>query len=279
MGRSRKSTTSKSEKLGAPDGLWIKCKNCKSVIYRKDFEQNQNVCVKCQHHYPIDPLKRMEKFLDRGTFEEFNEDLESSDPLNFTDTLAYKNRLDSSQKKRGRKDAIITGSGEIAGRRVLLGVMDFGFMGGSMGCVVGEKIAQLLLRAAAEKVPAIIFSSSGGARMQEGILSLMQMGKTCAALAKCRENSVPFISVLTHPTTGGVAASYAMLGDVNIAEPGALIGFAGPRVIRQTIGAELPDGFQRAEFLLKHGMIDMISNRDSMRENMIRILNVLCANL
>lgn len=278
-GNVEKAPLQKSERLGAPDGLWIKCKNCKSVIYKLDFEQNQNVCMKCKFHYPIDPMKRMSKFLDKGSFEEFNGELETSDPLKFEDTKPYSSRLESSQKKTSRKDAIITGKGKVAGREVLVGVMDFGFMGGSMGSVVGEKISRLLLKAAKEKIPAIVFSSSGGARMQEGILSLMQMGKTCAALSKCKENGVPFISVLTHPTTGGVAASYAMLGDINIAEPGALIGFAGPRVIKQTIGQDLPEGFQRSEFLLKHGMIDLISTRDDLRENINRLLNMLCANL
>lgn len=278
-GEVEKAPLQKSERLGAPDGLWIKCKNCNAVIYRKDFEQNQNVCTKCDYHYPVDPMIRISKLLDKDSFQEMFESLESHDPLDFADTKKYSDRLSASQKKTSRRDAIITGRGQIEGNDLYIGVMDFGFMGGSMGSVVGEKIARIMLKGAEDKVPVVVFSSSGGARMQEGILSLMQMGKTCAALSKCRENGVPFISVLTHPTTGGVAASYAMLGDVNIAEPGALIGFAGPRVIRQTIGQELPEGFQRSEFLLEHGMIDMISQRDAMRENLSRILGVMCANL
>lgn len=278
-GEIEKAPLQKSQKLGAPDGLWIKCQKCRSVIYRFDFEENQNVCTKCLHHYPIDPLKRMEKFLDKDSFDEFDQDLQSPDPLEFFDSKSYKARLEATQKKTSRKDAIITGHGKLKGQPVLVGVMDFGFMGGSMGSVVGEKIARMLLKAVELRVPAIMFSSSGGARMQEGILSLMQMGKTCTALAKCKENGIPFISVLTHPTTGGVAASYAMLGDINIGEPGALIGFAGPRVIRQTIGEELPKDFQTSEYLLEHGMLDMISHRDSLREDISRILKILCSNL
>lgn len=274
-----KAPLKKSEKLGAPDGLWLKCNNCGSVIYRSDFEQNLNVCTKCQHHYPIDPMMRIESMLDKDSFEEMDRDLKSDDPLKFKDSKSYADRLKATQKRTGRSDAIITGKGKIQQREVYVGVMDFGFMGGSMGSVVGEKIARIILAGAENKIPVIVFSSSGGARMQEGILSLMQMGKTCAALTKCRDNGVPFISVLTHPTTGGVAASYAMLGDVNIAEPGALIGFAGPRVIRQTIGEELPVGFQRSEYLLEHGMVDMITPREAMRDTLHQILSMLCSEL
>jgi len=271
----QKAPLQKSERLGAPDGLWLKCNQCRGVIYRKDFEANQCVCTKCQHHYPIASGARISFFLDKDSFKEFDADLESTDPLEFADTKSYKDRLRAAQKHLGLKDAMVSGEGLLEGIPVQVAVMDFRFMGGSMGAVVGEKIARCFLRAIEKKQPAIVFSSSGGARMHEGIVSLMQMAKTCAALARMREHGVPMISVLTHPTTGGVAASYAMLGDVNVAEPGALIGFAGPRVIRQTIGQELPEGFQRSEFLMEHGMVDLILHRDTMRSRLSQILRII----
>jgi acetyl-CoA carboxylase carboxyl transferase subunit beta len=264
-----------SQRPEVPDGLWERCKECTEIIFRKDFEANQYVCPKCNFHYPLPPYERVRRFLDPGSFVEMDINLSSPDPLGFTDQKDYKTRLKTVQKKLGRKDAIICGRGTLMDRPVQFGVFDFQFMGGSMGAVVGEKISRLYGRALTHNEPAIIVTSSGGARMQEGILSLMQMAKTCTALAKLRNNGVPFISVLTNPTTGGVAASFAMLGDVNIGEPGALIGFAGPRVIQQTIGEELPKGFQRSEYLLEHGMLDMICHRDALRPRISQILNIL----
>jgi len=224
-------------------------------------------------------LERIHSLMDEGTFVEEDANLRSSDPLKFSDSKAYSKRLEEQHKKTGRWDAFVSGRGTINGRPVHLGVFDFQFMGGSMGSVVGEKIARLFLRAAKSKQPAIVVSSSGGARMQEGLVSLMQMAKTCAAVSKMRDAGVPYISVLCHPTTGGVAASFAMLGDINIGEPNALIGFAGPRVIEQTIRAQLPEGFQRSEYLLEHGMLDLISHRDSLRMTLSRVLDILAANV
>lgn len=274
-----KAPIAKGTRKESPDGLWYKCPECSEIILVKDFEANQRVCPNCQHHFPIAPHERINRFLDKGSFVEMDTDLYSPDPLQFEDTKKYKARLEAIQSKLNVKDAIVCGEGTLLKRPVQLGVFDFRFLGGSMGSVVGEKITRLYLRAAEKKQPAIIVSSSGGARMQEGVLSLMQMAKTCAALTKLRDAGVPYISVMAHPTTGGVAASFAMLGDVNIGEPGALIGFAGPRVIQQTIGEELPEGFQRSEYLLEHGMLDMIVHRDSLRIRIAQILDVLCAKL
>lgn len=262
-------------KRDTPEGLWERCEKCSEIVYHQDFIDNQNVCPRCQFHFSCDAMVRIERFLDLGTFVEHDEDLRSLDPLIFSDSKSYSSRLEAAQKTRGRNDAFISGSGSLLGKKVEIGVFDFKFMGGSMGSVVGEKIARLFLRAAKNKSPAIVVSSSGGARMQEGALSLMQMAKTCTALSMMRDESIPFISVLTHPTTGGVAASFAMLGDVNIGEPGALIGFAGPRVIQQTIGEALPEGFQTSEYLLEHGMLDMICHRDTLRPRIAQILNIL----
>jgi len=262
-------------RVDTPEGLWDRCTACQEIFFRKDFENNQYVCPKCRHHYAIPALERIERFVDSGSFVELDKSLSSPDPLEFYDTKPYHERLEATQKKLSRKDAFISGEAFLLGRPIQIGVFDFEFMGGSMGSVVGEKIARVFLRAVKKRQPAIVVSASGGARMQEGLMSLMQMAKTCAALTKLRDAGVPFISVLTHPTTGGVAASFSMLGDVNIGEPGALIGFAGPRVIRQTIGEELPEGFQRSEYLLEHGMLDMICHRDTMRPRIGQILNLL----
>lgn len=270
-----KAPLEKSEKINTPDGLWHRCSKCREIAYHQDFVDNQNVCPKCQHHYPMPAMTRVKQFLDRESIELLDEDLRTVDPLEFKDSRTYKSRLAATEESLGRPDAFVSARGKLRGRFVQLGVFDFEFMGGSMGTVVGEKIARVFKRAATSREPAIIVSSSGGARMQEGILSLMQMSKTCAALALLREKGVPFISVLTHPTTGGVAASFAMLGDVNIAEPGALIGFAGPRVIQQTIGEKLPEGFQRSEYLLEHGMLDMICHRDALPDRIDAILSML----
>lgn len=275
LNREKAPLSQNSQRTDTPDGLWERCKSCSEIFFRKDFEANQNVCPKCHHHYPVPAMERITRFLDPDSFTEIDADLRSTNPLEFSDSKSYADRLRDTAKKLNRNDAIICGEGLLMGRPVQLGVFDFQFMGGSMGTVVGEKIARLFKRAYEKRQPAIIVSSSGGARMQEGILSLMQMAKTCAALSQLRDAGVPFISILTHPTTGGVAASFAMLGDVNIGEPGALIGFAGPRVIQQTIGEELPEGFQRSEYLLEHGMLDMICHRDTMRPRIAQILNIL----
>jgi acetyl-CoA carboxylase carboxyl transferase subunit beta len=270
-----KAPLAKGERTDTPDGLWERCTKCSEIILKRDFASNQNVCPKCNHHFPMRALDRIHHFLDPNSFKEFDAELCSDDPLQFVDSKPYKSRLVDMHRRTGQYDAFFSGEGLLHGRAVQVGAFDFQFLGGSMGSVVGEKIARLFLRAAEKRQPAVIFSSSGGARMQEGILSLMQMAKTCAALAKLREAGVPFISVLTHPTTGGVAASFATLGDINIGEPDALIGFAGPRVIQQTIREKLPEGFQRSEYLLQHGMLDMICHRDSLRPTIAKLLAIL----
>lgn len=250
------------------EGMWIKCNHCREIVYRKEVDRNNKVCPKCDYHFPISVTERIALLVDLGTFKEWESELEPQDPLNFHDTRAYKERIKAQQEKTGRKDAIVIGEGTINGRRAAFCVFDFGFMGGSMGSVVGEKICRAVDRALAGRLPLILITASGGARMQEGILSLMQMAKTSGALAKLGEAKLPFISVLADPTFGGVTASVAMLGDVIVAEPKALIGFAGPRVIEQTIRQQLPDQFQRAEFLLDHGMIDLIVERKRLKETL-----------
>ena len=248
------------------EGMWLKCNHCREIVYRKEVDRNNKVCPKCDYHFPISVIERINLLVDLGTFKEWDAELEPQDPLQFQDTRTYKDRIKAQQEKTGRKDAMVIGQGAINGRKVALCVFDFGFMGGSMGSVVGEKICRAVDRALEGRMPLILVTSSGGARMQEGILSLMQMAKTSAAVAKLSEAKLPFISILADPTFGGVTASIAMLGDVIIAEPKALIGFAGPRVIEQTIKQQLPDQFQRAEFLLDHGMIDMIVERKRLKE-------------
>ena len=262
-------------KVKVPEGLWTKCVSCGETIYTKDIENNLNVCPKCNHHYRVSSRKRLELLLDEGSFKEFDAGVVSVDFLEFKDTKSYQERIDAALAKGGSKDAIICGSGLVEGTPVQICVFDFSFMGGSMGSVVGEKITRGIERALAERTPVIIISASGGARMQESILSLMQMAKTSAALAKLREEGLPFVSILTDPTTGGVTASFAMLGDVNMAEPKALIGFAGPRVIEQTIRQKLPQGFQRSEYLLDHGMVDVIVERSQMKQQLSSILKML----
>lgn len=248
------------------EGMWLKCNHCREIVYRKEVDRNNKVCPKCDYHFPISVIERINLLVDLGTFKEWDPELEPQDPLQFQDTRTYKDRIKAQQEKTGRKDAMVIGQGAINGRKVALCVFDFGFMGGSMGSVVGEKICRAVDRALEGRMPLILVTASGGARMQEGILSLMQMAKTSAAVAKLGEAKLPFISILADPTFGGVTASIAMLGDVIIAEPKALIGFAGPRVIEQTIKQQLPDQFQRAEFLLDHGMIDMIVERKQLKE-------------
>jgi len=262
------------KKVQMPEGLWTKCKNCNEIIYSKEIERNLNVCPKCDYHFRISARERIALILDEGTFAEMDGAMESVDFLNFKDSKKYKDRIRAAVKKSGPGDAILCGEGLLEGLPVVIGVFDFGFMGGSMGSVVGEKITRAIERGLEKQAPVIIFSSSGGARMQESILSLMQMAKTSAALAKLKKAGIPYVSVLTDPTTGGVTASFAMLGDINMAEPRALIGFAGPRVIEQTIRQKLPDGFQRSEYLLEHGMVDMIVRRAEMKERLAQLLKI-----
>ena len=260
---------SSGKKIKIPEGLWIKCDNCKEVIYRKEVEKNFKICPKCDYHFRISASERLPYLVDEGSFLEVEDGLSPRDFLGFKD---YKDKLKSSRKKTGLKDAVISGDAKIGDRAVTLVVMDFNFMGGSMGSVVGEKIVRAVERAIEKGTPFIAVAASGGARMQEGILSLMQMAKTSAAIARLGEAGLPYISLLTDPTFGGVTASFAMLGDVIIAEPKSLIGFAGPRVIEQTIKQQLPVGFQRAEFLLEHGIIDMIVSRKEMRTTLGKLL-------
>lgn len=255
--------------------MWLKCNHCREIVYRKEVDRNNKVCPKCEYHFPISVSERIALLTDLGTFKEWDAEVEPSDPLQFTDSRSYPDRLKSQQEKTGRKDALVIGEGSINGRRTVLAVFDFGFMGGSMGSVVGEKFCRAAEKAQAGNLPLVLVTTSGGARMQEGILSLMQMARTSAAVAKLGETRVPFVCILADPTFGGVTASIAMLGDVIIAEPKALIGFAGPRVIEQTIKQQLPDEFQRAEFLRDHGMVDMIVERKHLKETLSTLLGHL----
>ncbi|SDZ92136.1 acetyl-CoA carboxylase carboxyltransferase subunit alpha [Desulfuromusa kysingii] len=257
-----------------PEGVWTKCKNCQEIIYAKEVQRNLNVCPKCDYHFRIGARERIALVIDEGTFVEMDAKMRSVDFLDFKDTKKYKDRIKAAVKKVGDGDAVICGEGNLDGLPVVVAVFDFAFMGGSMGSVVGEKITRAIEKGLDTNAPVLIFSSSGGARMQESIMSLMQMAKTSAALAKLKAAGVPFLSVLTDPTTGGVTASFAMLGDLNIAEPRALIGFAGPRVIEQTIRQTLPEGFQRSEYLLEHGMIDMIIPRKEMKQKLSQLLRI-----
>ncbi|HWC00615.1 MAG TPA: acetyl-CoA carboxylase, carboxyltransferase subunit beta [Bryobacteraceae bacterium] len=256
------------------EGLWLKCEGCRQIIWKKDLEANWNVCTKCGCHTRIDAAHRLKLLFD-SPWEEFDTDLRSSDPLQFVDSKPYGERLNAMRESTHLSDALISAAGMLAGRKVFICAMEARFIGGSMGCVVGEKITRAIERAIAARAPLIIVSASGGARMQEGAISLMQMAKISAALMRLDESRLPYISVLTDPTTGGVTASFAMLGDLNIAEPGALIGFAGPRVIEQTIRQKLPEGFQRSEFLLKHGMLDAVVPRPELKNYIAQALRFL----
>ena len=258
-----------------PEGLWVKCEGCKEIIYSRDLDRNLKVCPKCGYHFRIDARARISLLLDDPQPRELFTNISPVDPLNFRDTKRYRDRLKSYQQAVGQRDAVLVVQGTIEEMPVVMAVMEYRFMGGSMGSVVGEKITRAAERAAERKWPLIVVSASGGARMQEGVLSLMQMAKISAALARLRTVRVPYVSVLTDPTTGGVTASFAMLGDLNIAEPGALIGFAGPRVIEQTIRQSLPEGFQRSEFLLDHGFLDLVVVRAEMKETLARCLRHL----
>jgi acetyl-CoA carboxylase carboxyl transferase subunit beta len=259
------------------EGLWVKCEGCRQIIWKKDLEENLNVCPKCQKHFRIDARARLALLLDDNQYETFDGNLSSTDPLKFVDLKAYSSRLRQAEHDTGLKDAVINAQGKLLGRPVIASVMEYAFIGGSMGAVVGEMITRAVERAADTKTPLIIVSASGGARMMEGVISLMQLAKISAALARLDKVKVPYVSVLTDPTTGGVTASFAMLGDLNIAEPGALIGFAGPRVIEQTIRQKLPAGFQRSEFLLEHGMLDAVVHRKEMKPYIARALDFMAA--
>jgi acetyl-CoA carboxylase carboxyl transferase subunit beta len=267
--------TEGGSKRTVPEGLWTKCEACAAVLYRPELERNLAVCPKCSSHMPIGARTRLEHFLDPGEQREIAATLEPGDPLKFRDSKKYRDRITIAQKKTGEKDALIAMAGKLAGRDIVACAFEFGFMGGSMGSVVGEKFARAGQESLRQRAPLICFSATGGARMQEGLLSLMQMAKTSAVLGRLAAEGIPYVSVLTHPTTGGVSASLGMLGDVNIAEPGALIGFAGPRVIEQTVREKLPEGFQRSEFLLEKGAIDMIVDRRQMREQISSLLGLL----
>ena len=273
--RSKEKIAADSVKKDLPDGFWEKCPPCGEIIHKKQLEANLWTCAKCDHHFRIGSNEYVSIILDKNSFKENDKKMRSSDPLDFQDTKKYSDRIKDSIKKTGLNDAVRTGFGKINGREVSFACMDFNFIGGSMGSVVGEKIARAILRAYKYKLPMIIISQSGGARMMESALSLMQMAKTSAHLARLAEIKVPYISVLTNPTTGGVTASYAMLGDIIIAEPKALIGFAGPRVIRQTIGKDLPEGFQTSEFLLENGFVDFITHRKELKGKISTVLELL----
>ena len=265
------------EKKVRTEGLWVKCEGCRQIIWKKDLEENMNVCPKCEKHFRIDARTRLAQLLDDNQYESFDGNLSSTDPLKFVDLKPYSSRLRQAQKDTGLKDAIINAQGKLLGRPVVVSAMEYSFIGGSMGAVVGEAITRAVERSADTRTPLIIVSASGGARMMEGLISLMQLAKVSSALAKLDKAKVPFISLLTDPTTGGVTASFAMLGDLNIAEPGALIGFAGPRVIEQTIRQKLPPGFQRSEFLLEHGMLDAVVSRKQLKPYIARALDFMAA--
>jgi len=262
-------------KVKIPEGLWVKCNNCKEIIYRKELDRNLKVCPKCDYHFRISARERLDLLSDSGSFTEMFGNIRTTNPLDFMDTMPYEERIRQNQARSGSDEAVICGEAKVNGRSIVLCALDFAFMGGSMGSVVGEKVVRSVEYAMDKGTPLIIFSSSGGARMQEGILSLMQMAKTSAAIGRFKENGGLYISILTDPTFGGVSASFAMLGDIIIAEPRSLIGFAGPRVIEQTIKQQLPPNFQKAEFLLDHGIIDMVVPRKEMKDTVTRLLKLL----
>ena len=263
------------KKVKIPEGLWVKCDGCKEIVYKKEIEKNLKICPKCNYHFRISAQERLKLLIDEGSFVEIDEALASADPLHFKDSISYKDRVKENRKKTGLTEAVISGEAIIKGHPGSIVLMDFSFMGGSMGSVVGEKVSRAAERAVEKKQPLIAVSSSGGARMQEGIFSLMQMAKVSAAIGKLKDNGILYISILCDPTFGGVTASFASLGDVIIAEPKSLIGFAGPRVVEQTIKQALPEDFQRAEFLLDHGLIDMVVDRKNLRETLAKIFNNL----
>ncbi|HBO87727.1 MAG TPA: acetyl-CoA carboxylase carboxyl transferase subunit beta [Verrucomicrobia bacterium] len=276
FGKKQNYTTIQVKKRDVPDGLWVKCPSCGEIIYKEEISANLEVCPKCGHHFYLPRDKRIQLLSDEGSFDEWAGSITSIDILGFTGRQSYVDKLEANQKKSGYTDAVTVGGCTLSGRKIGLGVMDFSFLGASMGSVVGERITYLIERCTAEKRPVLLVCTSGGARMYEGLLSLMQMAKTSGALARHAEAGLPYIPILTHPTMAGVMASFATLGDLIVAEPKALIGFAGPRVIKETIQQDLPEGFQRAEFLQDHGLIDMVVPRNEMRERMVSVLDYLC---
>jgi acetyl-CoA carboxylase carboxyl transferase subunit beta len=263
------------KKIKIPEGLWVKCDSCKEIIYKKEIDKNLKICPKCNYHFRISARERIKLLVDEGSFVEIDAGLAASDPLRFKDKMPYQDRIEENRKKSGLEEAAISGEATIEGRPAVLVIMDFAFMGGSMGSVVGEKVMRAAEAALEKKIPLVTVSSSGGARMQEGIFSLMQMARVSAAIARLNENGSLYISILADPTFGGVTASFAMLGDIIIAEPRSLIGFAGPRVIEQTIKQQLPEDFQRAEFLLEHGMIDLVIDRKALKKTIGQIIGLL----
>jgi acetyl-CoA carboxylase carboxyl transferase subunit beta len=273
--RTENKFSANTEKVSSPTDLWVKCFSCGDILYLKELETNFKVCNKCNYHFRLIPEERIKYILDTNSFEELDKNVEPVDFLEFEDTAKYSDRINAAQKKTGKKEALVSGIAKINRLPINCGIMDFTFMGGSMGSVVGEKVTRLAERALSNKFPLVIFTASGGARMQEGLTSLMQMAKTSGALKQLSEAKIPYISVLCDPTTGGTTASFAMLGDINIAEPGALITFAGPRVIEQTIRQKLPKGFQRAEFLQQHGMVDIVVHRKDLKDKLAFILSTL----
>jgi len=274
----KKEKTTISKKVKVPEGLWVKCDTCKEIIYRKEVEKNLQVCPKCNYHFRLSAKERLQLLIDEGSFDEIGAELFPKDFLNFKDQVSYKDRINESRKKSNIKEAAVAGTALVGGYSVALIILDFSFMGGSMGSIVGEKFTMAAEKAIDENLPLISVTSSGGARMQEGTLSLMQMAKTSAVIARLKQTPMPYISILSDPTFGGVTASFAMLGDIIIAEPKSLIGFAGPRVIEQTIKQQLPEEFQRAEFLLRHGMIDSIINRKDLKQTIVRLLSMIIGN-
>jgi acetyl-CoA carboxylase carboxyl transferase subunit beta len=273
--RSKENISPDTQKKELPDGLWEKCPGCSEIIHKKQLETNFWTCTKCNFHFRIGSQQYIDILLDSGSFKEMDRKMKSADPLDFTDSKKYTSRVNDTIKKSGLNDAVRTGTGKLNDMDCAFGCMDFSFIGGSMGSVVGEKIARLIDRAYKNKFPLIIISASGGARMMEGAFSLMQMAKTASRLARLSEAKVPYLSILTDPTTGGTTASYAMLGDIHIAEPQALIGFAGPRVIKQTIGKDLPEGFQTSEFLQEHGFVDFVVSRKDLKNSIFNVLSLL----
>lgn len=273
--RSKENIDAGNQKKDMPEGMWTKCSSCSEILHKGAVEQNQWVCPKCGHHFRIGSKEYFSILFDEGTFKEFDAKMTSKDPLNFVDTKKYKDRIKETVKKTGLHDAIRYGTGKMNKKEVVIAAMDFGFIGGSMGSVVGEKISRAIDKSIKLKAPLIIISASGGARMMEAAYSLMQLAKTSAKLAQLSQKKIPYISLMTDPTTGGTTASYAMLGDINVAEPGALIGFAGPRVIKQTIGKDLPEGFQRAEFLQEKGFVDLVVPRKELKGTISNLLSMM----
>ena len=271
----RNYTTVKVKKRDIPDGLWLKCPSCNEIIFKEELDANLSVCPKCGFHFQINRVKRLAVLADEGSFEEWDEELYSVDTLKFTGVVSYKSKIEENMKQTGYNDAISCGKARMDTRPVALGIMDFSFLGASMGSVVGEKVTRLIEKGTKHKLPVIMCCASGGARMYEGMLSLMQMAKTSAAVSRHAQAGLPYITLLTHPTTAGVMASYATLGDVIVAEPGALIGFAGPRVIKETTQQNLPEGFQRSDFLLKHGLLDMVVNRKELKKTLVQLLDYM----